>query len=99
MKPATGTAHLELVITTMRKKGKKMVPLRVVYVVRNANPDPRVAHPAYSLTKEDGTVYHCSHAEFGARCDCFDGEKREKLGTGGGCKHARALQAVGLLPK
>lgn len=99
----TGTARLThggrfLTVTTMRKRGKKNVPLVVTYVVSNPGSDPAVAFPVLALTKEDGVTYHCAITEWGARCDCVDGEIREKRGSGR-CKHIRSLVAVGLLPR
>lgn len=40
-----------LTVTTMSKRGKKMVPNVVTYKIEDVRPDPRVADPAYSLTK------------------------------------------------
>lgn len=97
----TGTARLKdgkLTITTQRKRGKGLVPLVVTYAVADSKPDPRVANPAFILTKENGQAYHVSLSEFGVRCDCVDGEIRERRGTGL-CKHAKALAACGLIPK
>lgn len=102
MKPATGTVRYKdgiLTLTVMRKHGKRMKPLVTTYTVADCRPDPRVASPAFSLTKDDSEVYHVSANEWGVRCDCIDGELREKRGTGDLCKHARSLQACGLMPR
>lgn len=98
-----GTARLThggrfLTVTTHRKRGKKSVPMTQTYVVEDARPDPRVASPVLTLTKEDGEQYHLSVNEFGTRCDCFAGEIGKKRGTGH-CKHILAAMSVGLLPK
>jgi hypothetical protein len=99
--PPNGSARLKdniLTVTVQRKRGKKTVPLVVTYKVEDANPDPRCAYPVYSLTKDNGEVYHASVDTWGVRCDCVDGELREKRGSGI-CKHAAALMAVGKIPK
>ena len=62
------------------------------YRIADLRPDPRVAEPAYSLTKEDGTVYHVAVDEWGPRCDCADTTYRKRH-----CKHIRALQVIGFL--
>ncbi len=102
MRKPTGSVRYKngiLTVTVLRKHGKNWKPLVVQYTVEDANPDKRVANPAFTLTKEDGEVYHVHQNEFGIRCDCVDGELREKRGVQELCKHARALQAVDLLPK
>ena len=48
------------------------------------------------LTKPDHTVYHVALTVDGPQCDCPDFEFRHR-GNGTACKHARALQAVGIL--
>lgn len=96
--PATGTAKLVLIVTTNAKRGKKTVKNKVEYTVTNLNPDPRVAFPAWALTKADGEVYHVAVDVHGPMCSCphytFRGSNSKA-----GCKHVLALQAVGLLPK
>lgn len=98
---ATGTARYKdgiLTITTNAKRGKRIVKLTVVYTVEDVRPDHRVASPAYSLTKEDGEVYHVAFNEWGPTCSCahatFRGANSQVP-----CKHCLAMQAVGLLPK
>ena len=103
MKPAHGTAKLShggklLTVTVLRKRRKSLVPLTQTYVVEDSRPDQRVAFPVFALTKEDGEIYHVSVTNFGVRCDCRDGELREKRG-GGFCKHISALQATGVISK
>ena len=56
IKAATGYARYDsktgiLKITTIVKRGKKEVEHTTLYRVHNINPDPRVAEPAFSLTK------------------------------------------------
>lgn len=96
-----------LTVTTLAKRGKKTVEVQRHYQVTNANPDRRVAHPAWTLTKglvKDGVftslgeVWHVSVNEWGPACDCpdrlFRGEK-----SGVACKHILSLVAVGLIPR
>ena len=90
-----GTANYKngvLTITT-RRHGK---PFVVAYAVEDVRPDPRVASPAFSLTKEDGEVYHVSVNEWGPACSCPDATFRgHSLEVP--CKHCLAMAAVGLL--
>ena len=84
-----------LTITTKRKRGKDLVR---VYAVKDVRPDPEVAHPAYSLTTEEGEVYHVGANEWGVFCDCPDHHYRRQNDQTP-CKHCKSLMAVGLLPK
>ena len=84
-----------LTITTKRKRGKDLVR---VYEVKDVRPDPEVANPAFSLTTEEGEVYHVGATEWGAFCECADFHYRRQ-NSKGGCKHIRCLQVAGLLPK
>lgn len=95
-----------LTITTKAKRTRKVKGQKVVdykdhvrtYTIQDTRPDPRVASPAFALTNEDGDVYHVSVNEFGPACDCPDGHFRRENDREK-CKHVKALQAVGLLPK
>jgi hypothetical protein len=103
MKPSHGSAKLThggklLHITVPRKRRKNLVPLTQTYVVLDSRPDPKVCFPAFELTKENGEKYHVSVWPTGMRCDCRDGELREKRG-GGYCKHIRSMIVVGLISK
>jgi len=48
------------------------------------------------LRKADGTAYHVARTGFGTTCDCGDFTFRRE-GTAAGCKHVRALEALGLI--
>ena len=107
-----GTARYEdgiLTITTLAKRGPKMVPNRVQYRVCDVRPDPRVADTAFALhrgilemTEEgpeflvDGTVYHLGLNELGPFCDCGHANFRG-ANSREVCKHCLSLVAVGLL--
>jgi SWIM zinc finger len=71
-KQATGTARYDaatgkLTITTQAVRGKKTVPLVVVYQVEDLHPDTRVADPAYRLCK----IVQCSECgNCGTTPDC-----------------------------
>ena len=104
MNPPHGSVRLEddgktLVITTQVKRGQVMQPLVRRFTVSDCRPDPAVASPAFELAGEHGPVYHVALREFGPTCDCQNSEIREKYGSPTHCKHVRAMQAVGLLPK
>jgi hypothetical protein len=71
-------------------RGKKTVEYRVV----DHKPDPRVAFPAFKLVKEDGESYDVGMNEFGPFCSCPDSDYRRRA-----CKHLKAAQAVGLIPR
>jgi hypothetical protein len=88
-----------LTITTKVKRGKKMVDLVRTFAVKDVNPHPNVANPAFELTGTHGKVYHCGRNKFGYFCDCVNGEIREKYGAWSPCKHCVGMIAVGLLPK
>lgn len=87
-----------LTITMTAKRGEKTVENVVTYTVKDIRPDPQVADPAYTLTKEDGESYDVWHNEWGPCCSCphatFRGSNTKIV-----CKHVAACQAVGLLPK
>ena len=67
------------------------------YVIDREKPDTRVADPAFSLLKADGTKYHVHHDRWGWQCNCaaFTFSKAMKKT----CKHVDAMKAVGLIPK
>ena len=68
------------------------------YLVRFLPSDPLIGHPAWALTKMDGspseTVYHVILTKHGPQCDCGDAEFRSRP-----CKHQRALTVLGLLSR
>lgn len=94
--PATGVAHLELLIT--QDKGAKLS--RKPYRVHILKPDPEIALIAYRLTNVEGDVFYDVALRpdgNSAHCTCPDyAWCREKYGQE--CKHILALRAVGLLP-
>ena len=113
---ATGIARLDgkrLTITTNAKRGKKIVKLTVTYLIRDVEPDQRVAFPAFSLQKgifrDDppegvpafvplGQEYHLGVNEWGPFCDCPHATYRG-ANSEVVCKHCAACIVVGLLPK
>lgn len=94
--PVHGTARLTLTVTT-QPKGKKK-PLVVTYTVHNLHPDARVANPAFRLTKEDREFYDVHMDSYGPCCTCPHATYRGHSSRVP-CKHALALQAVGLMPR
>lgn len=77
-KPATGSVRLSgniLTITTQAKRGKKMVPLMVQYLVANLDPHPQVAYPAFSLTKGTLVKAACDDAAFFPRFDDLEARR------------------------
>lgn len=84
-----------LTITTMAKRGNKMVPNVVKYAVLvEHGSDPRVAKPVYRLTKEDGTVYHVAVTEHGPACSCAHATFRG-ANSKVPCKHIASCVAMG----
>lgn len=96
MKPApppTGTCKI------VEKWGQRFLEIvtrgkTTYYKIDDLHPDPRVADPAWRLTKEDGESYDVGCDEYGPFCSCADSQYRRRA-----CKHIQAAQAVGLLPK
>lgn len=93
----------DILTVTAIVRGKPVVS---VFQVEDSRPDVRVADPAYKLTKvaavdgelkPTGEVYHVCVDDYGPRCDCADSTYRGSIKDC--CKHARAMRAVGLLPK
>ncbi len=90
-KPLHGRARLVLFIA---KEGDETL---TPYVVKLVSTDGKVAdHPAISLTKDDGTVYHLHRNQWGFHCDCPQFNFRSSK-DGKACKHCKAVQAA-LLP-
>jgi len=77
------------------KSGKK--PRTVYYLVVPVATDPQVANVAWRLVKEDGTQYTVHLDGRGVHCTCWDHIVRRENVEREGCKHCRALAAVGLL--
>ena len=85
--------HILAITTVLRRK-----MLATKYRVTDLHPDPKVASPAYRLTKDDGTFYDVAVEETHASCTCgsfvFRNEPKQRL-----CKHLAALINVGLIPE
>src|SRR4051812_17696362 len=62
--------------------------------VRSQTPD--IAR-AWRLRKADGTIYDVCDTLYGASCDCADQVYRHEGKNDHGCKHCRALRALGLI--
>jgi hypothetical protein len=84
-RPARGVCRLMLVIN-----GKP-------YNLRRIPCDPSAALRADRLRKPDGAVYHVALTGHGATCDCPDFTFHREGLDPGGCKHIKALAAVGLM--
>jgi len=86
VKPAHGTTRLELIINTQG------------YVVRFLPTDPAagVSRLIY-LHKVDGPSYHVHRDVHGCGCTCPDFTFSRDGVDPAGCKHVKALAAVGLL--
>lgn len=99
MTPKGKARYIEpiLVITMFRQKGDKIVEEVTMYNVQNLNPDPKVAFPAFSLTKPNGDSWHISVNEHGPSCTCPHATYRGSNARVP-CKHIAAARAVGLLP-
>lgn len=65
------------------------------YAVEDLQPDQRVAKKAFRLTKDDGIFWDAHMDEWGFGCTCADASFDPKREV---CKHAVALQIVGLFP-
>lgn len=84
--PVTGRAKLLIEINDFR------------YTLRKIEASPEIALVAWRLTKSDGRIYDVRLDENGfVACDCFDFLKNREGKDPAGCKHCRALKAVGLL--
>jgi hypothetical protein len=84
-RPAHGLARLMLVVNGTS------------YVIRTIPCDPAAALKAFRLRKVDGTVYHIALNEHGPVCDCPDFVFHRDGIDPDGCKHIKAMTAVGLL--
>ncbi len=113
VKEPTGSARYQkehglLTITTNVMKGTKASFNAVTYQVEDLHPDELVANPAFALFKlgpneggetvRTGEVWHVAVETYGPTCSCphatFRGANSKVP-----CKHTKAMQAVGLLPK
>jgi hypothetical protein len=84
-RPAHGTCRLSLHVNG------------TCYSVRPVPCDPSAALRCYRLRKADGTAYHVSRHPWGCECTCPDFVFHRDGIDPAGCKHVKALAAVGLL--
>jgi len=72
------------------------------YKLERLSPDPRVAEPAWRLTRPDPRLGHVSYDLYtnghGNHCGCPDFTFRREGVDYAGCKHLRALVELGLMP-
>ncbi len=88
-RPATGTCRLVLAIQTGTTT--------TAYRVRPIRVDRQAATKAYRLAKPDGTVYTIAETQHGLECTCPDWTFNRDGRDPAGCKHIKAMVAVGLL--
>jgi len=90
--PVSGGARLFLEI----RAETQAKTVRTTYVLTYLESCDEIGHPAWRLTKGDGTHYDVVLTEHGPVCSCpdfvFNREYQEKK-----CKHCEALKASGLL--
>jgi hypothetical protein len=86
-RPPHGLARLMLVINGTS------------YTIRTIPCDASAALKAYRLRKVDGTTYNVATTVFGAVCDCADFTFHRDGIDPDGCKHIKAMIAVGLIEK
>lgn len=67
------------------------------YTLRRIPCDPSIAARAWRLRKPDGAAYYVALTEYGPTCDCPDWTFHREGRDAEGCKHIRALKAVGLI--
>ena len=60
-------------------------------------PVPSEDGRAWRLRKPDGTTYDVAETRWGPVCDCPDATWRREGLDPAGCKHVRALRALGLI--
>ncbi len=70
-----------------------------LYNVRPVPADPGVASKAYRIKKSDGRVYDITQTAYGPECDCPDFTFHRDGIDPNGCKHIKAMIAVGLIEK
>ena len=85
VRPAHGTCRLVLVINGTS------------YTLRRIPCDPAAVLKAFRLRKSDGTTYFVAKTEHGPTCDCPDFTFHRDGLDPAGCKHVKALAAVGLM--
>jgi hypothetical protein len=69
------------------------------YTIRTIPCDPSAALKAFRLRKVDGTHYNVATTEYGPVCDCPDFVFNRDGIDPDGCKHIKAMIAVGLIEK
>jgi hypothetical protein len=69
----------------------------VSYTARPNCPESSDVIRVWRLRKPDGTVYTVADTIDGAMCDCADFTFRHEGHDQTGCKHVRALRALGLI--
>ena len=69
----------------------------VAYTARPIRPELSEVIRAWRLRKPDGTAYTVADTIDGATCDCADFIYRHDGIDATGCKHVRALRALGLI--
>src|SRR4051794_31478492 len=69
----------------------------VGYTARPIHPETSDVSRAWRLRKPDGTDYTVAETIYGATCDCADYVFRHDGLDQTGCKHVRALRALGLI--
>jgi hypothetical protein len=87
-------------MTTPRKPDtcRLTVTIRgVAYTARSIRPETSNVARAWRLRKADGTTYTVADTSDGATCDCGDFIFRHDGRDQAGCKHVRALRALGLI--
>lgn len=84
-RPAHGTARLGLTINGTS------------YGLRRVPSDASIAAGAWAIRKADGTTYHVAITPHGPTCDCPDWTFHRDGIDPDGCKHIKAMVAVGLV--
>lgn len=89
---------------TRKAKPRKPDVCRLTVTIRGESYSARPIHSvlpevirAWRLRKADGTTYDVADTIDGATCDCADQVFRHEGNDATGCKHIRALRALGLI--
>lgn len=92
--------HVARIINPKRVKGSARLLIRIsgrLYGLTRIDRRPSAVLEGWRLTKPDGTTYDCGRTRHGYSCDCPDYVFRREDLEPDGCKHCKALVAVGLL--
>ena len=96
--PVTGRSRLILEIDVLNKEARWLTTL---YVLRYLPSDPSLGHPAWRLTKIDGSTspdrYDVILTPHGPVCDCPDFIHCREHKDPRGCKHVLALRTQGVV--